>query len=69
MVVVRNGRRRRWFARFERVLLGAAMTVLAAAVERVLARAIRKGAKPAPRTAAETGEGPNVRVEPDPATR
>jgi hypothetical protein len=42
------------------------MSVLAFAVERVLNRAIRKGAKPAPRTAAETGDGPNVRVEPGP---
>lgn len=64
---MKGGRRGRWFAKFERVLLGAAMSVLAFAVERVLARAIKKGAKPAPRTAAETGEGPNVRVEPDPA--
>jgi hypothetical protein len=50
-------RRGRWFVAFERVVLGFGMTMVAYLIERRLIKAIRKGGvKPAPRTAAESGE-------------
>ena len=50
-------RRGRLYRRFERIVLGAGMSLVALIVERRLIKAIKKGGmKPAPRTAAGSNE-------------
>jgi hypothetical protein len=53
------------FVWLERVMLGAGMAVIAAVLDRLLVRTLRKGeVKPAPRTAAGPGESEDVPGQP-----